>query len=110
MKTFRLTTAGLLSLASILLGACNEPARQPAAVESPVQPRNGVPGTPSGPRPSNKALNAPKQTAPVPLNPKVAAATDSATPVTKPAVPFVGRPGLKRILSGSQPLPATSTH
>lgn len=110
MKTYRLTTAGLLGLAGILLSACNEPARQPATAGSPNQPTSGVPGTPSGPRPSDEALNAPAQTAPVPLNPTVAAANDSTTSVPQRPVPFVERPGMKRPLDKKYVSPAAAIH
>ncbi len=90
----------------MLLVACNESARQPTA-EVPAALPGGVPGTPSGPRPSDEALNAPAQTEPVSLNPTAeAAAADS---VAKPAaknVPFVGPPGVKRAL-GNRPAPGS---
>ncbi|MFD1468732.1 hypothetical protein ACFQ48_10900 [Hymenobacter caeli] len=116
MKILRPTTAGLLGLASVLLGACNEPARQPttATAPAPGQPLEGAPGTPSGPRPSNEALNAPAQTTAVPLNPteQAAAAADSASigPADKSA-PFVGKTGAQPNPGKSRPSPAnTRTH
>ncbi|TPG72432.1 hypothetical protein EAH73_04180 [Hymenobacter nivis] len=92
--------------AGVLLAACNEPARQPTA-EVPAAEPSGLPGTPSGPRPSDEALNAPSQTEPVPLNPTAeaaAAATDSAAKPAVKNVPFVGPQGVKRAL-GNRPAP-----
>lgn len=76
-------------MASVMLGACGEQARQPT-VASPEPLGSGVPGTPSGPRPSNEALNAPEQKAPAALKPTAAAAVaDSVVPPSKATVPFV---------------------
>ncbi|OGX82769.1 hypothetical protein [Hymenobacter coccineus] len=84
----------------MLLAACNEPARQPTT-EVPAALPSGVPGTASGPRPSDSALNAPAQTQPVSLNPtaEAAAAVDSAAIPAVKNVPFVGPPTVKRALN-----------
>lgn len=98
MKTLHVHVIGFVVLATTLLAACNDPARQPAATVPAASP-NGVPGTASGPRPSDSALNAPAQTQPVPLNPVAEAAADSvANPAVK-SVPFVAPPTVKRVLS-----------
>ena len=102
MKILHMAVAGLVVLATALLEACNDPARQPAATVPAASP-NGVPGTASGPRPSDSALNAPAQTQPVPLNPTAAAAA-AADSVANPAVksvPFVGLPAVKRALGNN---------
>ncbi|WP_157886791.1 hypothetical protein [Hymenobacter sp. PAMC 26628] len=91
----------------MLLVACNEPARQPTT-EVPAASPGGVPGTPSGPRPSDEALNAPAQTESASLNPTAAAA--AADSVAKPAaknVPFVSPLGVKHAL-GNRPAPGSS--
>lgn len=96
MNKFRTTGIGILSLVSVIVGACSEQAHQPT-VASPEQPGSGVPGTPSGPRPSNEALNAPEQKNPAPLNPTAAAAAtaaDSVVTSNKGTVPFVKPTGL----------------
>ena len=94
MNKFRTTGVGILSLASVMLGACGEQA-QKSTVASPEPSGGGVPGTPSGPRPSNEALNAPEQKAPAALNPTAAAAAaDSVAAPGKEAVPFVKPTGL----------------
>lgn len=100
MKTLHVAKVGFVALASTLLGACNDQARQPAATVPAASP-NGLPGTSSGPRPSDSALNAPAQTKPVPLNPtaEAAAAADSAVNSTVKNVPFVEQSAVKRALS-----------
>ena len=99
-----------MGLANVLLCACNEPARSPEAARA-NQSDSGVPGTPSGPRPSDEALNDPAQTAPVPLKPKAEAAADSTAPATKGTVPFVAYPGLKSNLDKTTLSPAgTQVH
>lgn len=87
-------------MATSLLGACNDQARQPTATV-PAASSDGLPGTVSGPRPSDSALNAPAQTEPVSLNPtaKAAAAADPAANPTMKNVPFVGPPVIKRALN-----------
>lgn len=100
MKTLHVVKFGFIVLATNLLGACNDQARQPTATV-PAASSDGLPGTASGPRPSDSALNAPAQTEPVSLNPtaEAAAAADSAATPTIKNVPFVGPPAVKRALN-----------
>lgn len=98
MNTYRF--AALLGFAALLpLGACHDTAKPAAETTAPTLA--GTPGTPSGPRPSDSALNAPAQTRPVPLTPtKMAAAQAAAAGVDSlktgaaRKAPFVPRPPL----------------